>query len=104
MQKDQASLKREAEKAMQIVNVDVSFDEQGVTIGKKRYTEWKLCWKELKKILSQGQKRHKQQTLAGKNLQSETPKQYSEEDFGWLKCNTDPRKTSSIFSTLTNTV
>ena len=45
----------------------------------------------------EGQKRNKQQSLAEKELQSEIPKQYSEEDSGWLKCNTDPRKTSSIF-------
>ena len=35
--------------------------------------------------------------MAEKELKSEIPKQYSEEDSGWLKCNTDPRKTSSIF-------
>ena len=30
-------------------------------------------------------------------FQSEIPKQYNEKDSGWLKCNTDPKKTSSIF-------
>ena len=48
--------------------------------------------------MSEGQKRHKQQSLAEKELQSEIPKQYSEDDFGWLKCNTDPRKTSAAFA------
>ena len=32
--------------------------------------------------------------MAEKELQSETPKHYSEEDSSWLKCNTYPRKTS----------
>ena len=45
----------------------------------------------------EGQKRNKQQSLAEKELQSEILKQYNEEDSGWLKCNTDSRKTSSIF-------
>ena len=30
-------------------------------------------------------------------FQSEIPRQYNEKDSGWLKCNTDPKKTSSIF-------
>ena len=51
----------------------------------------------LKKILIEGQKKNKQQSLAEKELQRKIPKQYSEEDSGWLKCNTDFRKTSSIF-------
>ena len=50
----------------------------------------------------EGQKRNKQQSLSEKELQSEIPKQYSEEDSGWLKCNTDLRKTSSIFITGAN--
>ena len=35
--------------------------------------------------------------MAEKELQREIPKQFSEEDSGWLKCNTDPRKTSLTF-------
>ena len=42
------------------------------------------------------QKRNRQQSLAEKKLRGEIPKQYSEKDSGWFKCNTDPRKTSSI--------
>ena len=83
---------------MRMVEVTVSFDEGSVIIGKESYTEWKGAWKKLKKILIEGQKRNKQQSLAEKELQSEIPKQYSEEDSGLLKCNIDPRKTSSIFA------
>ena len=96
-QKEQISLKKEAEKAMRKVEVTVSFDEGSVIIGEESYTEWKGAWKKLKKILIEGQKRNKQQSLAEKELQSEILKQYSEEDSGWLKCNPDSRKTSSIF-------
>ena len=49
---------------------------------------------EAERILSEGKKRNKQQSLAEKELQSEIPKLNGEDDFGWLKCNTDPRKTS----------
>ena len=46
----------------------------------------------LKKILNEGQKRNKQ-SLA-EELQSEIPKQYSEEDSDWLKCNLQKHKSS----------
>ena len=42
-------------------------------------------------------KRNKQQSFAEKTLQSEIPKQYVDDDYEWLKCNTNPRKTASIF-------
>ena len=98
IRKEQTSLKREAEKAMRNVNAIVPFGEGSITIGEERYTEWNVEWKELKRILSEGQKRNKQQSLAEKELQSEILKLYGEDDFGWSKCNTDPRKTSSIFT------
>ena len=40
----------------------------------------------------------KMESLKAKKLQNEIPLQYDEEDYGWLKRNTDPRKTASIFS------
>ena len=78
----------------------VSFGEGSITIGEERYSEWNVGWKKLKKILSEGQKRNKQQSLAEKQLQSEilVPKLYGEDGFGWLKCNTAPRKTLLIFT------
>ena len=87
---------KEAVKAMKMVEVTVSFDEGSIIIGEESYTEWKEGWKKLKKILTEELKRNKQQSLVVE-FQSEIPKQYYEEDFDWLKCNTDPRKTSSIF-------
>ena len=78
---------------MRKVEVTVSFDEGSVIIVEESYTEWKEGLKKLKKILTEGQKRNKQQNLAEKELQSELPKHYSEEGSGWLKCNNDPRKT-----------
>ena len=65
---------------------------------KKATLNGKKDGKKLKKILTEGQKRNKQQSLEEKELQSEIPKHYNEEDFGWLKCNTDPRKMSSAFA------
>ena len=53
---EQTSLRREAEKAMRNVSATVSFHEGSVTICEERYTDWKMGWKKLKKILSRGQK------------------------------------------------
>ena len=83
---------------MRDVNTIVSFDEGSIAIGEEKCTDWKDGWTNLKKILNEGQKRNKQQSLGEKQLQSEIPKLYGEDDFEWLKCNTDPRKTSSIFA------
>ena len=40
-QKEQISLKKEAEKTMRMVEATVSFDESSVIIGEESYTEWK---------------------------------------------------------------
>ena len=98
IRKEQTSLKREAERIMRDVNTIVSFDEGSIAIGEEKCTDWKDGWKNLKKILNEGQKRNKQQSLGEKQLQSKIPKLYGDDDFGWLKCNTDPWKTSSIFA------
>ena len=98
IRKEQTSLKREVERIMRDVNTIVSFDEGSIAIGDEKCTDWKDGWTNLKKILNEGQKRNKQQSLGEKQLQSKIPKLYGEDDFGWLKCNTDPRKTSSIFA------
>ena len=98
IRKEQTSLKREAERIMRDVNTIVSFDEGSIAIGEEKCTDWKDGWKNLKNVLNEGQKRNKQQSLGEEQLQSEIPKLYGEDDFGWLKRNTDPRKTSSIFA------
>ena len=91
-------MKKEAEKAMRGVDAVVSFDEGVVTIDEERMTEWKAGWKTLNEILNEGQKRNKQQSSEEKELQSEVHRQYKEGDYAWLKCNTDSRKTASIFA------
>ena len=95
--KEQISLKKEAAKAIRKVKATVSFDEGNVIIGEESYIVQKGGWKKLKKILNEEQERNEQQSLPEKELQSEMTKQYSEEDSGWFKCSTDPRKTPSIF-------
>ena len=82
VRKEQTSLKREAERIMRDVNTIVSFDEGSIAIGEEKYTDRKDGWKNLKKILNEGQKRNKQQSLGEKQLKSEIPKLYGEDDFG----------------------
>ena len=96
--KEKTSLKKEAEKAMRGIDAVASFDEGVVMIGEEHITEWKAGWKMLKKILKEGQKRNKQRSFEEMDLQREVPRQYKEDDYTWLKCNTDPRKTASIFA------
>ena len=62
------ALTKEAEKAIREVEVTVSLQEGSVIIGKQCYTKQKEGWKKLKKILIEGQKRNKQQSLAEKEL------------------------------------
>ena len=78
--KEPTSLKKEMEKAMRGIDAVVSFDEGVVTIGEERTTELKAGWKKLKKMLNEGQKRNKQRSFEEKELQSEVPRQYKEDD------------------------
>ena len=36
--------------------------------------------------------------LSQKNMQSEIRRNHTNDDYGWLKCNTDPAKTAAVFS------
>ena len=89
---------------MRNVNAAVSFEEGSVIIEGERNPDWKAGWKKLGNILSGVQNRNEQQSLAEKDLQSEVPSRYSKYDYGWFKCNTDPRKTSSIFALQEQTI
>ena len=46
----------------------------------------------------EGQIRNKFESLAEKRMQSEIPLGLDKDDHDWLKCNTDSRKTASIFT------
>ena len=48
--------------------------------------------------MNKGEKRNKQRSFKEKELKSKVPRQYKEDDYSWLKCNTDPRKMASIFA------
>ena len=88
------------EKRIRKGNVECKRDSiiwwRSVTTDEERYTQRKVGQKELKKILSKRKKRNKQGPT--EELQSEIPKQYGEDNFGWLQRDTDPKKISSIFA------
>ena len=48
--------------------------------------------------LQQGLQRNKMDRLSQNNVQSEMPRNHTTDDYGWLKCNTDPAKTAAVFS------
>ncbi len=77
----------EAEEIIQNVDEIVLFERGSVLWKSERYENWKVVW-QMNRVKSFHKKR----------LQSEVPKMYGDRDHGWLECNTDPRKTASIFS------
>ncbi|CAB4045676.1 Hypothetical predicted protein, partial [Paramuricea clavata] len=96
--KEQTSLKRVAEEAMGRMNAHVEFNVGEIKTGNESYVDWKVAWKKLKNIIREGQIRNKVETFREKRLQSEIPMGFDKDDHGWLKCNTDPRKTASTFT------
>ena len=96
--KEQTSLKKEAENILSDCGKDVKFERGYVEIESERVNEWKKIWMVLKKIIKLGAKDNRIKSFNEKKMQSEIPSGYTEEDHGWLKCNTDPRKTAAIFT------
>ena len=66
-------------------------------IAEENFTNWRIAWEKLRIMINKGQCKNKIDSLKAKKLQSEIPLKYDEEDYGWLKLDTDPRKTASIF-------
>ena len=96
--KEHLSLNREAEDVTCTVNVQVIFSRDDIVIAEENFTNWRIAWRKLKNMIKKGQCKNKTESLKAKKLQSEIPLKYDEEDYGWLKHSTDPRKTASIFS------
>ena len=96
--KEFTSIKREAEEVMKKVQEDVEFGIGSVRIRSEHHKNWRAVWKTLKKMINDGTKRNKVDSFRTKILQSEIPLGFDKGDYGWLRCNSDPRKTASIFS------
>ena len=69
-----------------------------ISIGNEMVDNSKTAWKVLRMKLQQGLQRNKIERLSQKNVQSEIPRNHTKDDYGWLKCNTDPAKTAAVFS------
>ena len=68
-------------------------------ISEENFTNWKIAWEKLNNMIKKGQCKNKMESVKAKELQSEIPLKYDEEDYGWLKRDTDSKKkTASIFS------
>lgn len=93
--KEQVSLKKEVWNAIRRANVQVLFDEASVMIGNDIYTEQKLVRGKLKD--NKGGEKRKKESFAEKIPQSKIASQFDKDDYGWLKYNTDTRKTASIY-------
>ena len=69
-----------------------------ISIGKETVDNWKTAWKILQTKLQQGLQQNKIERLSQKNIQSEIPRNHTKDNYGWLKCITDPTKTAAVFS------
>ena len=94
--KEFASIKREAEEVMKKIQEDVEFGRGSVRIRPKHHKNWRAEWKTLTKMINDGTKRNKVESSRTKILQSEIPLGFDKDDYGWLMCNSDRRKTASI--------
>ena len=96
--KEHASLKTEVEEILYTYGKEVQFGKGFIEWDGERYDNWKLIWRKLKKDVKEGAKEDRSRKFAEKKMQSEITSGYTNEDYGWLKCNTDPKKTAAIFS------
>ena len=80
------------------IKVYVEFGMGNISIGNETVDNWKTAWKVLRMKLQQGLQRNKMERLSQKNMESEIPRNHTKDDYGWLKCNTDPAKTAAVFS------
>ena len=92
------STKKIAEEVMAEVKVDVQFGIGNISIGNETVNNWEIAWKILRTKLQQGLQRNKMEKLSQKNMQSETLRNQTKDDYGWLKCDTDPHKTAAVLS------
>ena len=83
---------------MRSVNAQVKFNDREIKIGNENYIDGRVAWKKLKNMIREGQIRNKCESLTEKRMQSEIPLGFDKGDHDWLKCNTDARKTASIFT------
>ena len=98
--KEHTSTKKMAEEVMAEIKVDVEFEfvMGNISIGNETVDNWKATWKVLQMKPQQGLQRNKMERLSQKNMQSKIPRNHTKDDYGWLKCNTDPAKTAAVFS------
>ena len=90
--------KKIAEEVMAEVKVDVQFGIGNISIGNETVNNWEIAGKILRTKLQQGLQRNKMDKLSQKNMQSETLRNHTKDDYGWLKCDTDIPKTEAVLS------
>lgn len=81
-----------------MVKNEVEFNIGQVKIENERYDNWKVAWRKPKNVLKEGHCKIKIESFKEKKLESDIPAGFEKEGYGWPKCNTDARKTASIFN------
>lgn len=77
---------------------EINLDNGLVEMNGERMESWKQMWRKLKVMVKDGVKEKKKRTFNEKKMESEIQSKYTNEDYGWLECNTDPKKTAGIFN------
>ena len=91
-------IKTEAEEIVRACEKGVKFEKGYIKLEEERYENWKKIWRKLKNIVKEGAKEIRRKRFDEKKMQSEIVSVYREEDYGWLECNTDPKKAAAIFN------
>ena len=82
---------------MKKVHEDVEFEIESVRIRSEQHENWRAVWETLRRMINESTTRYND-SFRSKILLSKMLLGFDKCDYGWLRCNSDPRKTASIFS------
>lgn len=85
---------------------EVNFGKGFIEMNGERIENWKQVWTKLKALVKLGAQEKRKESFKEKHflfsfrekkMQNEITLKFMKEDYGWLECNTDPRKMAGIF-------
>ena len=84
---------------MEEVNQEVDFGVGVVKIGETRCNNWEVTRQKFRKYLEDGRKQNKCKNFKQNKIHSELLKDVDYDEYRWLQCNADARKTRAIQTT-----
>ena len=83
---------------MEEVNQEVDLKVGLVKIGEQRCNNWEVAQKKFREYLEDGTKQNKCKNFKQSKIQSELLKDVYDDEYRWLQCNADAKKTGAIFN------